>query len=137
MTLANSAQDKRFTGTGLTQADKKFRTGSFYAGEKRVTRSFTDKKDFSARRFETKKFTRAERAANAKANAEMAYASTRFATRESSLLRTATGEDKAAKTREYADSRPFLAKGTRQKILSQENKPLTIDEIRELLNRSK
>jgi len=137
MTLANSAQNKKFTGTGGTPVDKKFVAKSFYAGDERTTKSFTGEKDFSAKGFETKKFTRAERAANAKSSAELAYADAEFATRKSSLIRTASDEGKVAKTRDYADSRPFLAKGTRQKILSQEDKPLTIDEIRELLNKSK
>ena len=39
--------------------------------------------------------------------------------------------------RDYADNRPFLGEGTRQEILSQEDKPLTIDEVRELLNKSR
>lgn len=138
MTLANSAQNKKFNGTGGTPVDKKFVAKSFYVGDERTTKSFTGgKKDFSAKGFETKKFTRAERAANAQSNAQLPYANAEFATRKSSLIRTASDEGKVAKTRDYADSRPFLAKGTRQKILSQEDKPLTIDEIRELLNKSK
>lgn len=137
MTLANPAQDKKFTGTGGTPVDKKFVAKSFSAGDERTTKSFTGEKDFSAKGFETKKFTRAKRAANAQSNAQLPYANAEFATRKSSLIRTASDEGKVAKTRDYADSRPFLAKGTRQKILSQEDKPLTIDEIRELLNKSK
>jgi hypothetical protein len=137
MTLTNQAQNKKFTGTGGTPVDKKFVAKSFYAGDERTTKRFAGEKDFSAKGFATKKFTRAERAANTKTNAGMANANAEFATRKSSLIRTASDEGKVAKTRDYADSRPFLVKGTRQKILSQEDKPLTIDEIRELLNKSK
>ena len=133
MTLTNSAQNKEFTGAGGAPVDKKFVAKSFYAGDERTTKSFTGEKDFFAKGFETKKFARAERAANTK----MANANAEFATRKSSLIRTTSDEGKVAKTRDYADSRPFLAKGTRQKILSQQDKPLTIDEIRELLNKSK
>ena len=135
MTLANSAQNKKFTGTAGTPIDKKFVAKSFYAGDEPTTKSFTGEKDFSAKGFATKKFTRAERAANTRANNE--FANAEFPTRKSSLIRTASDEGKVAKTHDYADSRPFLAQGTRQRILSQENKPLTIDEIRELLNKSK
>ena len=67
----------------------------------------------------------------------MASANAEFVTTKSSLVQTASDEGKVAKNRDYADSRSFLAEGTRQKILSQEDKPLTIDEIRELLNKSK
>ena len=137
MTLANSAQNKKFTGTGGTPIDQKFVAKSFYAGDERTTKSFTGEKDFAAKGFATKTFTRAERAANTRANTELANANAEFPTRKSSLIRTASDEGKVAKTHDYADSRPFLAQGTRQRILSQENKPLTIDEIRELLNKSK
>lgn len=137
MTLANSAQDKKFTGTGATPIDQKFVAKSFYAGDERATKSFTGEKDFSAKGFAPKKFTRAERAANSGDNTELPNANAEFPTKKSSFIRTTSDQDKVARTRDYADSRPFLAQGTRQKILSQENKPLTIDEIRELLNKSK
>ena len=137
MTLANSAPDKKFTGTGATPIDQKFVAKSFYAGDERTTKSFTGEKDFSAKGFAPKKFTRAERAANSGDNTELPNANAEFPTKKSSFIRTTSDQDKVARTRDYADSRPFLAQGTRQKILSQENKPLTIDEIRELLNKSK
>lgn len=135
MTLANPAQNKQFSGTGSTPIDKKFEAKSFSANRERTTKSFSGGKDISAKGFETGKFTRAEKAASA--NGELASARTEFATRKSSLAQTAAGEGKVAPTRGYAESRPFLAKGTRQKVLSQQDKPLTIDEIRELLNKSK
>ncbi len=67
----------------------------------------------------------------------MGAANVEFVTGKSPLNRTVSDEGKVAGTRGYPDSRPFLATGTRQKILSQEDKALTIDEIRELLNKSK
>jgi len=39
--------------------------------------------------------------------------------------------------REYAGNRPFLDKGKSQKSLSAQNKPLTIEQVRELLNKNK
>ncbi|CAN5523836.1 hypothetical protein BH20VER3_BH20VER3_13420 [soil metagenome] len=137
MTLANSAQDKKFNGTGTTAADKKFVTRSYAASRERTTKTFAGTKSAASRSFQANKFTRAEKAAQARANAELAYANAEFLTRKSSLVRTSSAQEKVAPTRTYAESRPFLAKGTRQKILSQQDKPLTIDEIRELLNKSR
>lgn len=137
MSLANSAQDKKFTGTGATSVEKKFVAREFYSGHEPTTRSFPDTRDFAARKFEGKKYSRAEKAADAKATG-LAYAKTKFQTRDSSLVRTSSAEGKVAKTREYAESnRPFLGQGTRQKILSQQDQPLTIEEVRELLNKGK
>jgi hypothetical protein len=135
MTLANPAQNKTFPGAGVMPADKQFVAKSFDAGSGRPTKSFFDRKEFSVRDFETSKFGRAERVADTRAGPS--YANAGFFTAQSSLIRTAPEGGKSAKTRDYPDSRPFLAQGTRQKILSQQNEPLTIDEVRELLNKSK
>ncbi len=135
MTLANSAQNKQFNGTGTTPVDKKFEAKSFYSGNERAAKSFPGEKDFSAKGYQTKKFSRAENAANTAS--EPTFARIKFLTGESQLVRSAADGSRVAPTRDYADSRPFLGEGTRQKILSQQDKPLTIDEIRELLNKSK
>ncbi len=136
MSLANSAQDKKFVAAERTSVDRKFVSKSFIAGEERSPKRVRGLRNFFARHFGTRKFSRAEATAAA-ANVESAHANTRFATRESSLIRTSSKANKTAGVREYAESRPFLGKGTRQQILSQEDKPLTIDEVRELLNKSK
>jgi hypothetical protein len=136
MTLINSAQDKKFTGAEATPINKKFVAKSFSTVD-RTVKCFSREKDFSAKRFETEKFTRPELTPNTQAKAKMASANGEFVTRRSSLLQTASDEGKVAATRAYTDGRPFIGKGTRQEILSQEDKPLTIDEVRELLNKSK
>lgn len=137
MSLANSAQDKKFVAVEGTSIDKKFETNSFSTGHDANTKSFPGSKSFLAKIFGTGKYARAEAAANAKANAESAYANTKFATHDSSLVRQSSDSDKQSKVKDYPDQRPFLGKGTRQEILSQQDRPLTIDEVRELLNRNK
>ncbi len=137
MSLANSEQNKKFTAAGGTSVDRKFIAKTFYAGDERAPKSFGGVKNFFSKAFGTQKFARGDAPASARSNAETAYATTQFATNPSALIRTSEAQGKVAKTREYADNRPFLTKGTRQKILSQEDKPLTIDQIRELLNRNK
>ena len=96
MTLGNSAQNKKFAAVEGTSVDRKFVAKSFYAGEETSPKRFGGLRDFFARTFGGRKFSRSD-----------------------------TG------------SRPFLGQGTRQKILSQQDKPLSIDEVRELLNRNK
>ena len=137
MSLASTEQDKKFTTVGGTSVDQKFVAKSFYSGDEKLTKSFWGVKIFSAKEFETRGFSRSDAAANARTNAEIANASTEFPTKKSSLVRTASEEGRSAKVRDYADNRPFLGEGTRQNVLSRENKPLTIDEVRELLNKSK
>ena len=135
MSLANSAQDKQFTGTGTTTVEKKFDAKSFYAGNERTDEELFRPERFFREGFETTKFTRAEKAANIQCRAGLCQHEVHD---RGKLTRPPAAEDdKVAQTREYAESRPFLGEGTRQKILSQQDKPLTIDEIRELLNKSK
>ncbi len=135
MSLANAAQDKKFTAVGGTSVDKKFVAKSFSTGDERTMKSFGGTRSFFSRVFGTRTFTRAE--ASAQSNARISYANAQFKTKESSLVRPASDSTKTARVREYAGKKPFLGKGTRQKILSQEDKPLTIDEVRELLNKNK
>lgn len=137
LTLVNSAQDRKFTGADVTAVDKKIVAKPFHAGKERTARRFSGGKDFPAKGFETREFARAEGTAHTRANADVASANAEFVIGKNLLIRASAEEGKVAKTRAYGDNRPFLAKGTRQKNLSEEDKPLTIDEIRELLNRNK
>ena len=137
MTLVNSAQDKKFAGADVTPVSKKFVTKSFSTVDERTFKSFSSEKDFSAKGLKMEKFARAEQTPNTQAKTKMASANAEFVTKKSFLVQTASDEGKVAATREYTDGRPSTGKGTRQKILSQGDKPLTIDEVRELLNKSK
>jgi hypothetical protein len=137
MRLVNSAQDKKFAGADVTPVDKRFVAKSFPTVDERRVKSFSSEKDFSAKKFETEKFVPAEQTPNTRAKAKMAPANAQFVTRKSSLVQTASDEGKVAAIRNYTDDRPFIGRGTRQKNLSQEDRPLTIDEVRELLNKSK
>jgi len=136
MSLVNPAQDKKFIAGGGAPLDKEFAVKSFPTSQA-PSKSFAGMKGFFARIFGTKSFARSKATANT--NLDAACASSEFSTRESSLVRPAPDSTKRARRRDYTDQRPFLAKGTRQEALSQQekNRPLTIDEVRELLNRNK
>ncbi len=51
--------------------------------------------------------------------------------------RDAPQADKKVATRTYAENRPFLDEGKSQKSLNRQNAPLTIEQVRELLNKNK
>ena len=133
LSLTNPAQNKTFTGTGATTANKKFIVHPFHAGKKRTAKPFAGWKNLHERQFITRTFPRA------KATARVGSARTNrtFPTAQSGLVRTPTKAGKAVQTRQYPDSRRFLVQGTRQKLLNQQNQPLTIDEVRELLNKNR
>lgn len=52
-------------------------------------------------------------------------------------VRDAPQSDKKVAIRTYAENRPFLDEGKSQKSLNQQNAPLTIEQVRELLNKNK
>ncbi len=51
--------------------------------------------------------------------------------------RTAAGSERSAPGREFAGNRPFLDEGKSQKSLNHQEAPMTIDQVRELLNKNK
>src|ERR1022692_4651115 len=52
-------------------------------------------------------------------------------------VRRAADGDKKVNGRDFAGNRPFLGQGKSQKALSTQDKPLTIEQVRELLNKNK
>jgi hypothetical protein len=53
------------------------------------------------------------------------------------LVRNASDSDKKNSVAAFSGNRPFLDKGKSQKALSQHDTPLTIEQVRELLNKNK
>ena len=136
LSLSNSAQNKKFNAVDGTPADRKFVAKSFYSSGQATSKTFAGGKNFFSKQVRPKKLSWGDCAANASAG-RVANGNMTFATNRSSLLRRAFEAERAIRLPDYPDNRPFLAKGTRQKALSQEDKPLTIEEVRELLNKSK
>ena len=52
-------------------------------------------------------------------------------------VRDAPQSGKKSASRAYAGNRPFLIEGTNQKSLNRKSEPLTIEQVRELLNKNK
>jgi hypothetical protein len=137
MELSNPAQNQKFTAVEGVSVDKKFEAKSFSASTAQPSKSFWGARSFLSKTFGTGKYARAEAAANAKANAELAFASTEFQTKKSELAKPSAFSEKKEPVRDYADNHAFQAQGTRQKILDDQNQthPMSIDDVRELLNK--
>ena len=135
MTLQNTAQNKKFIADGAS-INRKATVGTFYFQEKSNSRSFSNTREFSAGQFDSRSFqgTRAVSGISSQqpiGNSQLSY-STRTA-----RVRDAHNADKAATSRVFAGNRPFLAQGKSQKALNRKNAPLTIEQVRELLNKNK
>jgi hypothetical protein len=113
--LANPDQSKKFTG-GLEAPTRSAATKSFYVSEKNLSKTFVADRSAPATSFGTRNY------------------STQAATLPT-LRPTRSYQTK--NTRDFAGNRPFLGQGKSQKALHAQDRPLTIDEVRELLNKNK
>jgi hypothetical protein len=134
-TLQNSAQNKRFVAATVAQ-DRQAHVGKFYWQEKTNAKTFSGTREFSSRQFRSQSFRSTKDPASLIPKT-VHKSNLAFGTTTASGLRSVAGGDKKAGASDFAGSRPFLGKGKSQKALSQQNRPMTIDEVRELLNKNK
>jgi len=134
MTMQNSAQNKKLSAD-RTSINKQATVRSFYVQTKSNSKTFYGTRDFSARQFDSQSYHDQHSASGT----AKAFPSSRpaYANQTANGQRAANQSDKTIGSRSYADNRQFLDKGKSQQSLTRKNKPLTIDEVRELLNKTK
>lgn len=138
LTLTNSAQNKKFANRGATTFEKPARTRSFPLLRKPTPKTFPEQSAFTPRQFAARHFRAGDSAANISSRSELTKNDTLIATPTAVAgTRVAPENGETAPVREYASTRSFLDKGKSQKSLQAQNKPLTIEQVRELLNKSK
>lgn len=136
MELQNKAQSKKFLADHGGAIEKRANVGSFYVQEKKNAKQFTATRDISTPQFRSENFRGSKEAAVAPER-EMVNAHRNVATAGVRDVRTARDSNKIVDSRAYAGNRQFLARGKSQKSLDRQNPPLTIDQVRELLNKNK
>ena len=136
-TLGNEAQNKTFRADGLN-VQKRANVREFYVAQKSKQKTFTQTRDFSSWQFNSRSFHKPD------------DSTVKFMSKQSvrSLNRTypvsfvtnlhpVYDADRTATRRDYPGNRPFLNEGKSQKSLSQKKPAMTIDQVRELLNKNK
>jgi hypothetical protein len=140
MALVNSAQNKKFTNTRGASFDKPVSLRPFYAPQKTATKTFPDQREFTPRQFAARHFRAGDAAANVSPRSQLKNGDRMIAT-PAAIAGTRVAPENSTSTttpiRDYAGIRPFLDQGKSQKALSAQNKQLTIEQVRELLNKSK
>lgn len=138
MSMKNAAQDRKFTGATPASFTKPARTRSFYvAPKKQVSKAFVQESAFTPRQFAARHFRAGDSAANIATRSQLTKNDTVIPTPASPGTRVAPESAQTTVTREYPGSRPFLVEGKSQKALRAQDRPLTIEQVRELLNKSK
>ncbi len=137
MSLQNSAQNKKFTADS-SSVDKHAAVGTFYLEQKAKPRRYSGTRDFSARQFRSQSFSQLEPATSKHLSRQSADSEKKFEwVSNASRARSVRDAKKTAGSRDYAGNRPFLDQGKSQKSLNRKNPPLTIEQVRELLNKNK
>ena len=136
--LANSAQNKKFTGARVAAIDNPVSLRSYYSPKKTEPKTFADDRVFTPRQFAARHFRVGDSPANISPRFQLKNSDTMIATPSATAgTQVAPESSTTAPSREYAGTRLFLGQGKSQKALSAQNKPLTIEQVRELLNKSK
>ena len=136
MTLQSSEQKKKFIADG-TSINKKASVGTFYVEKKTNSKTFPKKGEFSTRQFDSRPFHGNRRAFENSSQQTVGNSRLAYPTQPARGPHDAPQSDKKVASRAYAENRPFLDQGKSQKSLNRQNAPLTIDQVRELLNKNK
>ena len=135
MALANSAQNKKFAATN-TFVNKSAPTKRFRTPEKERPKTFSSPRAFAPREFAARHFRAGHSAAEISARSQLTKSDTIYPA-PAYPTRVAPGSGSTVTSAEFAGHRPFLVEGKSQKALRAHDKPLTVEQVRELLNKNK
>jgi hypothetical protein len=136
MTLQSSEQKKKFIAAG-TSINKKANVGTFYVEKKSHSKTFSGTRELSTQEFNSRPFHGSRSAFENSSQQAVGNSRRAYPSQSARGPRDAPQSDKKVASRVYAGNRPFLDQGKSQKSLNQQNAPLTIDQVRELLNKNK
>ena len=136
MALQNDAQNKRFIGDGSASMNKRANVGTFFVHQKPHSKSFGTR-DFSTSQFYSQTYHSKRSAYEVSSQQALANPKAAYANQTARGVGNASQSGKKVSSRAYAGNRPFLDQGTNQKSLNRKNEPLTIEQVRELLNKNK
>jgi hypothetical protein len=137
MTLQNDAQNKKFTGDGSASINKRANVGTFYVHQKSRSKNFSGTRDFSTTQFYSQTYRGGRTASEVSSQQTLANSKVTYGSQTARGVRDAPQSGKKVASRAYAGNRPFLNEGTNQKSLNRKTEPLTIEQVRELLNKNK
>jgi len=136
MTLQSSEQKKKFIADG-TSINKKASVDTFYVEKKTNSKTFSDTRGFSTQQYHSRPYHGNRNAFENSPQQAVGNSRSAYPTQTARGPRNAPQSDKKVASRAYAENRPFLDQGKSQKSLNRQNAPLTIDQVRELLNKNK
>jgi hypothetical protein len=136
MNMKNAAQGKNFAVDGAI-VEREVSVKSFYVRESAPNREYPAGRQCSVMGFFTRHFHHPDKIASTQSDIVLAKRAEIDAAASALDIRAAVESDKAVTGSVFKGNRPFLDKGKSQKALSQHDTPLTVEQVRELLNKNK
>ena len=136
MSLENDAQNKKFTAD-KTSIHKRANVQTFYVQPKSPGKTFSGTRDFSSNEFESRHYNQGNDATVRNLAGKKSSPGTYSEATKAAAAKPVANVNKSQSSGDYAGNRPYLEKGKSQKSLNRKNKPMTIEEVRELLNKNK
>jgi hypothetical protein len=135
MELQNKAQGKKFAPDSAV-VERRGTVGTFYLPPNRSEKSFANPRDYPTSEHSTRSFTPSSRSivSTQNQNANTVASLGISAARDNRATHDA---QRSVATREYAEQPQFKERGKSQTSLDRQNPPITIDQVRELLNKNK
>ena len=109
----------------------------FLSTKNRSSKSFSGAKDFSTTQFYSQTYRGGHTAHEVSSQQTVGNSKAAYANQTARGVHDASQSGKKVASRAYGGNRPFLDQGTNQKSLNRKNEPLTIEQVRELLNKNK
>jgi hypothetical protein len=135
MSLVNCAQNKQF-GVSEISVAKRARPKNFYTPDRSFGKSFAASRAFPSRQFAARHFRAGDTAANISPRS-LTKTETVHVAAAADGTRIAPENGTSLAAAPFAGNRPFLGRGKSQEALSARDTPLTIEQVRELLNKNK
>ena len=136
MSLQNSAQTKRFRVSGSAPA-KTALTKTFHFSQRTRTKSYGGLRNVDTQEFQTRT-SRYQRRESRLSGRRAPEAAGSYATADYPAVHAAPEARKTVTSTDFsAGERAFLVRGKSQKALSAQDRPLTLEQVRELLNKNK
>jgi hypothetical protein len=137
MTLQNDAQNKKFVGDHSASPTKRANVGTFYVHQKAHSENFPGTRDLPTTQFHSNTYDSGRSAYQMSPYQAVTNSKFTYAGQTAPGVHEALQPEKKTDSRAYVGSRMFLEQGKSQKSLNRHNEPLTIEQVRELLNKNK
>jgi hypothetical protein len=132
--LQNTAQNKTFVAGGASSGTAVL-ANSFYIPPNALSKSYSAEREFSVREFMARHFRDGD--VKAPARSRLNLIERDYPINAANIARDASENGRTTSVSEFQGSRSFLDQGKSQKSLSTQNPPMTIEQVRELLNKNK